>query len=102
MSAISRDHSEIVFRRVHEIRDEVFQHVKEKASEVNQVTDPYWDAAPLLNEGYKEFVTKVHQEYDRSPYATFAELLLPNHKLYFFSSRHLQGEVRQILQERCH
>ncbi len=100
MPAVSREEGDKIYFRILEIRDEVAIKVKEKARQVEQVTDPFWDSAPLVKEAYKEFGEKVHNEYDDTPHKVLAELFLSSSKLYFYSRNKLQGEVCQILQEK--
>ncbi len=100
MSAISREQGDIFYHRIIEIRDEVAVSVKEKARQVDHVTRPYREASALIEEAYKEFGEKVHNEYVGTPCENLAELFLSSSELYFFSSRKLQGEVCQILQEK--
>ena len=100
MSAITREQGDIFYHRIIEIRDEVAMMVKEKASQVEQVTRPYREASALVKDAYKEFGEKVHNEYDGTSCEDLAELFLSSSKYYFYSSRDLQGEVCKILQEK--
>ena len=102
MSAISREQGDIVLFRMNDIRDDVVQSIKQKALLLNKVIFPQWELTKLLNEGYSEFTSSVQKEYDKSPSAELAELLLPSFKTYFFSDRSLEGQVSQILEEKTH
>ncbi len=101
MIAITREQGDECYYRIMEIRDEVALKVKEKARQVEQVIDPFWNSAPLVREAYREFGIQVHNEFDGTICEDLAKLFLSTSKLYFYSRSKLQGEVRQILEKKC-
>jgi len=99
MIAITREQGDEFYYRIMEIRDEIALEVKDKARQVEQVTDPFWDAGALINKAYKEFGTRVHQEFDGTIYEDLGKIFLATSEPYFFSSK-VHGKVEQILEKK--
>lgn len=96
MSAITREQGDVVYHKICQIKDETAEGVKLKARELDKAVAQR-NIDPLLNQGYSEFKSKVHQEYQQTPYADFAEMLLPRHRVYFLSDGGLNREICQII-----
>ena len=101
MIAITREQGDEFYSKIMEMRNKVALEVKEKARQVEQVSDPFWNSAPLVRGAYREFGIQVHNEFDGTICEDLAKLFLSTSKLYFYSRSKLQGEVRQILEEKC-
>lgn len=96
MSAITREQGDVVYDKICQIKDETAEGIKQKARELSKVV-AHIDITPLLNQGYSEFKSKVHQEYQQTPYTDLAEMLLSSHKIYFLSDSGLNREICQII-----
>jgi len=96
MAAITREQGDIVFDKICQIKDQTVEDVKKRAQELNKAVAQR-DFTPLLNEGYAEFKSKVHQEFDQTPYSDLAEMLLSSQRIYFLSDGGLNKEICKII-----
>lgn len=96
MAAVTREQGDLVYDKICQIKDQTVEGIKKKARELDKVVAQR-DLTPLLNQGYSEFKSKVHQEYQETSYAELAEMLLTSHKIYFLSDNGLNREICQII-----
>ncbi len=96
MSAISRDQADKVYYNIQEFKNQTAETLREKALQLNKSVNPsQWDLTELLHDGYLEFATRVHKEYDHTPYAQLAELLISPTRTYFYGD--LNKEITRLI-----
>jgi len=95
ISAISREQGDAIYDRVCELKNQAAETVKEKIRQLNKNVNT-WELTALLTEGYQDFASKVHQEYDSTSHADIARMLISSNKIYFFSNQGLHQELSQI------
>ena len=94
MSAITREQGDLVYEK--NMWDQIVEGIKQKARELN-IAVAQTEIPLLLTQGYSEFKSKVHQEYQQTSYADLAEMLLSSPSIYFLSDDGLNREVCQII-----
>jgi hypothetical protein len=99
ITPVTREQEDEIVFRISEFKDQVAAQVKENARRSDKVAagNIEWTLRAILNGGYQEFEKKVHLEYDSTPFARFAKLLISSHKLYFLTDCGLGNEIRQII-----
>lgn len=95
-TTLTREQGDDLFYRIQELKKTSTENVKEKARNFNGIIDEL-ELTSLLNQAYEDFATRVHQEYDKTPYADYANILIRSIKKDFFSNHGLNGEINQIL-----
>ena len=96
---LTREQGDDLLYRIEELKKTSAENVKEKARKFNGIIDE-WELTSLLNQAYEDFALRVHQEYDRTPYEDYADILIRSFKKDFFSNRGLNGEITQIIRSK--
>ncbi len=96
MSAINKDRADQVFDNIQKFKNQIGENLKEKALQLNNsVNLSQWGLTELLHDGYVEFATRVHKEYDDTSNAQLAEIFISPSKIYFYG--HLNKEITQLI-----
>ena len=102
VEATFHNQSQIIYDRINVIKEDVAREVEAKAQQLHGAIYINAELTILLQKSYKDFETRVLQEYKGSDFNTdIAKLFITSmaSKKFFFSS--LKNRVYQILIENC-